>query len=168
MIRFGAYILLTMSIGISLWFFGITTPVTLILGIQPNGVGGAYDPTGVGVYQGKPFELSNFVQNIGQLMSSTGAITQLLGITAVVIGVTALTGFSSMYFIPVALLLFMVNYVAMPVSSDVLNASCMHATDPTACVNAGGGLPAFIYYPILLIFNMLTIMAIISFIRGGV
>ena len=163
--RFFAYTLLTLCIAISLWFFQMPTPITYVLGVSNTGQ--AFDPTGKAVYGGKPMEQSDFLQKIGQLFSTTDGIARLIGFVLAGVALTALTGFSSMYFVPVILLLFITNFVAMPISQDVLAPNCINNIDPAACM-ANGAMPAFIFYPLLLIFNVLTVMACISFIRGGV
>ena len=166
MMRFGSYVLFTLCIGISLWFFGMPTSLSYNLGIAPNG-GQAFSPTGEPVYGGVPLSATNFIQKIGQIFSNTSSIVSLLGIGVAAIGISALTGFSSMYFIPVVLLVFIFNFIAMPMSSEVLGTVCTSPTDPGSCTQTQG-VPTFIYYPLLIIFNFLTIMSIISFIRGGV
>ena len=164
--RFFAYVLLTLCIAISLWFFQMPTPITYVLGVTHSGQ--AYDPTGAAVYGGKPMEMTNFLQNIGKLFSTTDGIARLIGFVAATVALTSLTGFSSMYFVPVILLLFIVNFVAMPISQDILAPSCINNIDPALCMTQSNGLPAFIFYPLLILFNVLTVMACISFIRGGV
>lgn len=168
MMGFGTYTLFTMCIAISLFWFNMPTPLTYILGINSQG---NIDPTGSQVYAGRPMEQTNFLQKIGQLFSTPTGIAALLAFTATTLAVSALTGFSSMYFVPVVLLIFITNFVSLPIADDVLNPTCVQAADPGACVahmNAGDGLPTFLYYPILLIYNIMTVIACIAFVRGGV
>lgn len=163
--RFGAYVMFMLCIGISLWFLGIPTGITYVLGIQPA-AGLAYAPTGDAVYGGKPLDLTTFVQRIGQVFTSTNGIAALIGI-GTLLAVSSLTGFSSMYFIPAVLLIFITNFLALPISTDILGTHCTDAGVSSTCTQSAG-IPPFIYYPILILFNVLTIMACISFIRGGV
>jgi hypothetical protein len=166
MIRFGAWVLFCLCVAISLWFFGMPTPLTYVLGLDHT-AGQAYAPTGEKVYGGAPFDLTNFLQRIGALLSNTSGIGGLLGLIGGGLVVSALTGFSSMYFVPVVILLFITNFVSMPITSDVLGTNCADANDASTCTQSAG-IPVFIYYPLLVIFNFMTIMAAISFIRGGV
>jgi len=157
--------LFMVCIGIGLWFLGIPTGLTYILGIEPT-AGMAFAPTGDAVYGGKPLDLTTFVQRIGQVFTSTNGIAALLGIGAAIV-VSSLTGFSSMYFIPAVLLIFLTNFFALPISSDILGTHCSDATVSSTCTQSVG-MPPFIYYPLLIVFNVLTILACTSFIRGGV
>ncbi|MEO0272631.1 MAG: hypothetical protein ABIM30_06035 [candidate division WOR-3 bacterium] len=166
MMRFGAYVLFSICIGISLWLFGFTTPLTYVLGIDPQ-TSGATAPTGDAAYGGRPFDLKTFAERIGRLFSSQVEISKLL-LLGVAIGAAALTGFSSMYFIPVILLLFIVNFVSVPISPEIIYAQCAQAQNPDSCAEDIGGLPYTIRMPLLLILNSLALMSAISFIRGGV
>lgn len=166
MMRFGAYVLFSISIGIALWLFGFTTPLTYVLGID-NNTSTALSPTQQPVYGGKPFDLKAFAERVGRLFSSQVEISKLL-MLGLAIGAAALTGFSSMYFIPVILLLFIVNFVSVPISPEILYPQCADAVNPDACATEVGGIPYYIRMPMLLVFNTMALMSAISFIRGGV
>jgi hypothetical protein len=151
---------------ISLWFFGIPTALTYTLGLYPEG-GQAYSATNSPVYRGEPIEPMSFLTRLGNLFSNPNGIASIIAIVAASIGIAALTGFSSMYFIPLIMLVFLFNYIAMPLSAGVLGTTCQSETAPSNCVEQQG-LPSIIYYPLLLVFNIMTVLACISFIRGGV
>jgi hypothetical protein len=166
--RFGAFVLFMMCVGIAMWFLNFTTPLSYVLGISSTD-GQAYSPNGESAYGGKPFEVTGFLERIGQFFSNPSNMGTAIGLLVVTLGLSALTGFSSMYFIPVLLMLFVVNYVVLPVNSDLLAGSCANAAQPNDCVKSiGTGLPEVIYWPLMLIFNVITVMACLSFIRGGV
>ena len=166
MIRYGAYVLLCLSIAISFWFFGFQSPLTYVLGINPS-IGQAYSPDGSAAYAGQALDTTSFVQRLGQVATSSSEIVKMLGIAAAVVIIASLTGFSSMYFLPIVFLLFITNYVAMPITNNMLGTTCSDPNNSTTCVSQPG-IPAFIYYPMLILMNSLCVMASMSFIRGGV
>jgi hypothetical protein len=162
---FGTWTFFTLCITIALYWVGIPSSLTYVLGVNPSH-GQAYGPDGNPVYGGKPFEQTTFLQRLGQLFSTNSGIAALIGFFLAGVAVSALTGFSSMYFVPVIILLFITNFTAMPITNELLAPACINTT--TECVGTSGGVPEFIYYPMLLLFNIVSLMASISFIRGGV
>jgi hypothetical protein len=102
-------------------------------------------------------------------LPSQGSLLGLGALAAAAIGgalVLSVSGFSAIYIIPIFILAFIVNFLVVPISM-FFDSSCapVAAGAVQTCV-VTGGIPSIIYYPFLLIFNIITVMAIISFVRG--
>jgi hypothetical protein len=92
------------------------------------------------------------------LASSTGVMA-ILGIVAV--GVFSMyAGFSAVFLIPAIILVAMMNYYIFP-SSFFTDMSCVSMTALGECELSEFGIPFTVFL------NLLTILAIIDFIRGS-
>lgn len=149
--RFSAYVLLLLAISISLYFLGyksivmdFLTPKTAFSG---NGTSITYTPgtqaipiscpTGNTYCSGQPND-ANPMWFFFLILLGAGGFTALL------------LGFSAMFVIPAFILLAIANLVIMPYSFITQS-----------------GMPLFISVPLMVIFNIITVLAIVDFLRGG-
>jgi hypothetical protein len=198
--RFGSYVMLMFAIAFAFYMFGQTSAIAYVLGYSDNQ--SPLDSSGNPVFNNQAIESTSFLSRMGQILSSQSSIQTLLGLGVVAIGAAALTGFSSMYFIPLILLVLLAPYLLMPVGMFMDDPSCSiysstgtigsadaeaiaHNTTRSGmgwsypstynsaqeefehCVSISqNGLP---YKDVIRLFlNIITILAIISFVRGGV
>jgi hypothetical protein len=175
--------------GIVFYFLGHTSPVLYILGV---GQTGALNTNGTSVYNARPVDSAAFAMGLGSVLTSSTSMLLLLGIGVLGLTLAAATGllqqvgsFAAIYLIPLFMYLFLMNYVVMPWSSFFINSNCegntatmtpeqaaaCYGTVPTdgppSTTNTGGAVPDAIKWPILLIFNFMTVWSVITFIRGG-
>ena len=217
--RFGSYILLMFSIAFAFYLFGQQSAIAYVLGtenkqttITSNLTAGEspLDSTGNPVYNNQIIEPTTILQNVGTILSSTLNIQNLVtmgAFLAIAVTAAALTGFSSMYFIPLILLILFVPYLMMPIGMFIDDPACL-IWSPTGAIgshdkialetgaardypsdtgNPGSMSPtgkyasaaaqysacisktALPYKDVIRLFiNILTVLAFISFIRGGV
>lgn len=164
-------------IAIVFYFLGHTSPVMYAMGI---GQTGALDTAGNPVYGGKPIDQSTFVQNLGSMLFNPTSMLLLLGIVGIglVAGAAGLfqqaTSFAAIYLVPLFIYVFIMNYVVMPWSMFFVDSSCDSAamaagtlTPEQAAACGTNAVPDIIKWPILLLFNFMTVWAAIIFIRGG-
>jgi len=177
MMRYGSYVLFLLCLGVGFYLVGMPSPVLYALGGDPSH-GTPLDVYNNSVYSGRPLESSTFIQRIGNILSSPSTIGSLV---LILVATAALSGFSSMYFIPVVILLIITNYVALPwgqyfttcntsTDADYYNATYSMTTATAYYQNALECQTYEVpyYTPLLLFMNIMTVMAAISFIRGGV
>jgi hypothetical protein len=91
-----------------------------------------------------------FLKVIAGNITSDQGLQSLLLIAIAGFAVSLLTGFGAMYIMPLLMLLAFLNYVVFPIS---------FIADPL--------LPAYVKYPLFAFFNIIGILAYVSFIRGG-
>ena len=173
-------------IGIVFYFLGHTSPVFYILGV---GQEGALNTNGTSAYNGRPVDSGAFAVNLGRVLTSSTSMLLLLGIGVLGLTLAAATGllqqvgsFAAIYLIPLFMYLFLMNYVVMPWSMFFIDSNCGGVTTGTltpaqadACYSSvpaegttnSGAVPDNIKWPILLIFNFMTVWSVITFIRGG-
>ena len=202
--RFGSYILLMFSIAFAFYLFGQPTAIEYVLGVSRPGYGpgGSIGPVradATPTYNGVVVDPVSILTNAARLLSSTVNIQSLIGLTLLVVTAAALTGFSSMYFIPLVLLILFIPYLLMPVGLFMGNTqACLvfsqsgaigahdfnaiaanttrdypdrgfasAAAEYTNCMNNSRyEMP---YRDVIMLFlNIITVLAMISFIRGGV
>lgn len=195
--RFGSYILMMFSIAFAFYLFGQPTAIEYVLGI--DGPEGPVRADATPTYNGVVVDPMSILTNAAQLLSSTVNIQSLIGLVLIVVTAAALTGFSSMYFIPLVLLILFVPYLLMPIGLFMGNTqACLvfsqsgeigahdfaaisanttrdypargfasAAAEYTNCMeNSKYSMP---YRDVIMLFlNIITVLAMISFIRGGV
>ena len=173
--------------GIVFYFLGHTSPVLYILGV---GHAGSLNVNGTSAYNARPIDSGAFATGLGQVLTSSTSLLLLLGIGVLGLTLAAATGllqqvgsFAAIYLIPLFMYLFLMNYVVMPWSSFFINSNCAEITSggaltteqQAACfgttqdmnTNTSGSVPDNIKWPILLIFNFMTVWSVVTFIRGG-
>lgn len=141
--RFSAYIVFMTCITIVLYLMGFRgMGLTDALG-QPLTVDNII-----------PNLVSNFFSNIG------GGIVQLV---ASLIGgtiIAALSGFSAIYIVPLAMIMFALNYFVIP-TSFIYSGTCAVGVQ---CVSL---IPEPLKLPLFLLLNVLLVLSILDFSRGG-
>lgn len=137
--RLTAYIVLMFSISAVLYFMG-------------------YRPAALWNGMDQPLSLQSILSNItSDILSGDG----LLRIGIIFAGVTfaaLLAGFSAMYIIPLALLIVTLNYFILPTS--FLYDTCTAAT-------CAAIIPPEIKIPLFALLNILLVLAVLNFVRGG-
>lgn len=179
--RFGAYVLFLFAFACAFYMFGQKNAIQYVLGdtVTVNGTTiSPLDTGGNAVYGGKPLDASTFAQRLISLFSSPSSIAALALILGVAGVVTALGGFSSIYFIPMVLVLIISNFVLMPFGSFFVFDQTCSAQVFTQQFNNTSIVSSMLaqcqtaqipfYEPIILFFNIITVLAIVSFVRGGV
>lgn len=148
--RLETYIMLMFSISIVFYFLGYTSPLMMVLNNQGCTQAQIDAAAIAGTSLSCSITPSSFLTVLASNMTSDNAIAALLGI-AVIGAAVLLSGFGAIYIIPLMMLLAFMNYVVFPIS---------FIFDPL--------LPAIIKYPLIVFFNLLMILSIISFTRGSV
>jgi hypothetical protein len=174
--------LFCVCIGIVFLILGHPSPVFYMLGV---GQQGALNTNGTSVYNAKPVDSAAFVTALGGVLTSSTSMLLLLGIGIIGLSIAAATGllqqvgsFAAIYLIPLFMYLFLMNYVVMPWSMFFVNSNCDSAamaagTLTPAQVSAcqadpnNVAIPDTIKWPILLLFNFMTVWSVVTFIRGG-
>lgn len=141
--RLGAYIFLIFSISLVLYFMGYTSVLLELFGNQGS------KPIVLLCSEAEVGEgCSGLINNmINAILNPTG----MLAVVGLIVAVALITGFSAMYLIPLLLLIAILDFVVFPFSFIL---------DPAT-------LPPEFGIPIIVLFNLLTVMAITNFIRGG-
>jgi hypothetical protein len=169
-------------IGIVFYFLGYTSPVMYAMGVGQNG---AVNTAGNPAYAGKPIDQAAFVRSLANMLISPTNMLLLAGIVlaGAVAGAAGLlqqsTSFAAIYLIPLFMYLFLMNYVIMPWSMFFVDSNCESVSNLTpgnstlspeaanACGTTAFNDVGIIKWPILLLFNFMTVWAAITFIRGG-
>ena len=144
--RLGAYLILMFSLSIGLYMFG-EVPVVMALTSSYNLQGGS--TLMVGVSSGA---------NVGQLQNNA-VIDKIVSVLIPTVGVTGILaatavlfmGFGAIYIIPVLIVVALLNLFIFPFSFLVT-----------------GTMPDFIAMPLAIFLNLLLVLSIVSFVRGGV
>ena len=141
--RFSSYIIFLTCVGIVLYFMGYTPLVSIF-----NEKG-----TGLVTLTCQLPDTAISIQSLDQLQPNCdsqtvvmGAIFMLITVVAIIVGL--ITGFSALYIIAAVILMAVVDFFVFPMSF-LLSA------------------PDLIRYPSLVLYNALTVLAAVSFIRGG-
>ena len=198
--RYASYIILMFSIAFAFYLFGQTSAIAYVLGYNNQS---PLSTNGEPVYGNQLIDSTNFAQRIGQVLSAPAMMQTLLGLGVATIIIAALTGFSSMYFIPLIILLLISPYLLMPIGMFMQDPACSQyspngvigAADAYAIAHGtarsgnGWSYPnanyasaadqyssclavSHNYMPyadaLRLLLNILTVLAAISFVRGGV
>lgn len=144
------YIMLLFSLSLVFYFLGYQSPLMQTLNNQGCTQAEIDAAEAAGESLNCVLSMESFLRVLASNMTSDNALAAVLGIA--VIGAAALlTGFGAIYIIPLMMLLAFLNYVVFPLS---------FVFDPT--------MPGMIKYPLVVFFNILTILPIVSFIRGNV
>jgi len=148
--RLGFYIMILFSLSLVFYFLGYQSPLLQTLNNQGCTQAEIDAAEASGESLNCALSVESFVRVLASNMTSDNALAAILGIA--VIGAAALlTGFGAIYIIPLMMLLAFLNFVVFPIS---------FIFDPA--------LPAIIKFPFVVFFNLLTILAIVSFTRGNV
>ena len=110
----------------------------------------------------QPLSVSSIIPNIisNLFAAGGGGIVQLV---VSLIGGTilaALSGFSAIYIVPLALLMLTLNYFVLPVSF-LYSGACAAGVQ---CVSL---IPAPLKIPLFILLNALLVLSILNFTRGG-
>jgi|GEM_PF-5764059 len=149
--RFSQYALFLLAVSLPLYFFGFhsviqefITPSTIIV----NNTATDYAP-GVNVIK-VPCETGD---TYCQKTPTTNGASLLWMFLAVIVGAaftSLLIGFAAMYLIPALMLVVFINFVVLPYSFITTS-----------------GMPPMLSVALLVIFNLITALAVADFIRGG-
>lgn len=167
--RFSSYVGLMLCLSLGFYLMGQPSALLYILGCGNSGT--AIDSTGSSTYGCSPISITSMINRMGQMITSLPSQGSLIGLgtaAAAAIGTAILvsvSGFSAIYIIPIFILAFIVNFLVVPVSM-FLPAVCSPTAAGTISTCTANSLPDIIYMPFLLIFNVITVMAIVSFVRG--
>lgn len=101
-------------------------------------------------HQGGTMDFVNLLKTLAQAILSDEGISILLGVAITGLVATLLGGFGAMYIFPILMLLTFANYLLFPLSF-LLDQS----------------LPDIVKLPLIVLFNLLTLLTIITFVRGG-
>lgn len=123
---------------ISLVFYLMGFKSVLLVTLFDNQGGDAFEPQG---FLGKVAEGTLAPQNAIALLG--------IGVVAT-LAVSLVAGYAAIYIIPMAILIMILNFVVYPFSFII---------DPAT--------PDIIKFPLVVFFNILSILALLSFIRGG-
>lgn len=143
--KFSAYIMLMFCIGLVLYLFGFRGA-----GLMGTGA----------LTEGQPLTMSSIIQDaISSIFSPNGSGLLML-VTSLVAGIitSMLAGFSAMYIVPFAMLIFALNYFVLP-TSFMFNPTCLGV-----CATL---IPDVIKIPLFIFLNVLMVLAILDFARGG-
>lgn len=147
--RLATYVILLFALSVVFYFLGYQSPLMQLLSNQGCSEAQIAAAEASGESLDCNLNPATFLQTLASNMVSDNALAGLLGI-AVIGAVALLTGFGAIYIIPLMMLLAFLNFVVFPIS---------FIFDPM--------LPALIKYPIIVFFNIITILAIVSFTRGN-
>lgn len=100
--------------------------------------------------QGGTLDFMETLKTLTKAMLSDEGISILLGVAITGLVATLIGGFGAMYVFPIVMLLVFANYLLFPLS---------FLLDQT--------LPDIIKIPLVVLFNLLTLLTIITFVRGG-
>jgi hypothetical protein len=148
--RFETYVMLLFSLSVVFFFLGYQSPLMQVLNNQGCTTAQIAAAEAAGTSLNCTITPSSFLSILASNMTSDNAIAALLGI-AVIGAAVLLSGFGAIYIIPLMMLLAFLNYVVFPIS---------FIFDPA--------LPALIKYPLVVFFNLLMILSVVSFTRGSV
>lgn len=149
--RLSSYIFLLFSIGLIFYFMGYTSPLLYMFNTQ----GGRAITISCNSDQLSEAEFDE-CKNKALLnvmlsnLTSDENLRLLLGLSILGLLTTFLGGFGAVYIVPIILALTFLNYVIFPIS---------FIFDPS--------FPAIIGVPMITLFNLLAIMAVVNFVRGG-
>lgn len=194
--RFGAYVLFMLGIAIAFMLAGKTNALFYVLGIDGQGPGP--EATSVGSsggvtgsipspgYGGVPVNMKDMGARFISILINPTSIGILVGLSVVAAGVSLLggvgsgvtsnlTSFAALYFVPIVMFFFFANMLLVPVDQYLQQANCpgqYSGDDPTLAITGqqcgSAQMPGAIYYPVLAIYNLCGIMALISFFKGGI
>jgi len=114
---------------------------------------GKTEITGMCDMQKNPTDCNKHPGFLNQMLdqfTSSGGIASLIAIGAAAIGATFLAGFAAVYILPIFILLVILNLLIVPFSLIF---------DPA--------IDNFIRVPLLVFLNILQVLALVSFVRGG-
>lgn len=148
--RLFSYIILLFSLSLVFFFLGYTSPLSAVLANQGCTQAQIAAAQAAGTSLNCIMDTQSFITALASNITSSTSLNTLLGIAAVGFAISLLTGFTTIYLVPLIMLLVFLNYVVFPIS---------FIADPL--------LPDFVKIPLFVFFNILTVMAMVSFIRGG-
>jgi len=144
--RFTAFVILMFSLSLVFWMLGYQSAFSAIIDDQSTGcadIGGLPQPC--------PQDLGSMIINfISKLLSDDELGLMVLGTIAVGTVASLFLGFGSMYIIPPMLLYVAAQWFILPLSFLV-----------------SPDLPAEIRIPLFILFNLLQLIMIVTFTRGG-
>lgn len=138
--RFGAYILFMFSIVLVFYLMGYKSAAMTELYNQQADVSAADGSIDIPLFLAGMAESALAPQNFISLV--------IIAIAAA--ATTLILGYAAIYIIPIAMLIFIMNYVVFPFAFIL---------DPST--------PDMIRIPVTVFLNLITMMGILSFVRGG-
>lgn len=152
--RFSAYVLFLVSISLPLYMVGYTNVVNEFLSPKQITSTGTEFTLGnqtlsISCSSGDPYCQNTPSSSNISIMWLLFAILLGAGVLAALLG-----GFSAMYIIPALIIIAIVNLVVMPYSF------LFDPSIPESVFN-------FLFIPLIAIFNIITVLAVIDFVRGG-
>lgn len=157
MSSFTAYVILLFCISLALYFVGYTSPLLQYYNCQ-----GQNSLSGTDIVQGSGHAIQN-CPGVANGTQSAGIANAFINDTTglILIGFVALIasgiisnllgqGYSAIYIIPLLILMAVLNLVVFPMSFITQSA-----------------MPDILKIILIVFFNLLTVLAIISFVRGG-
>jgi len=141
--RLTAYLVLMLCISITFYWLGYSSAYSALKL--------TYDQQ-TALTGGSAMDIGAIITFIATQATSNPAMSVLIGMTLVAGTVGALFGgFGSMYIIPMIILAAILNWFVFPLGFIV----------------GTGVLPDFLSVPLVVVFNVLMILAVVTFVRGG-
>jgi hypothetical protein len=144
------YLVLIFSLAVVFYFMGYQSPLLEVLANQGCTQSELEAAEAAGVSINCAMDVQSFVAKLASNITTDTSLQGLIGVAIIGFAVSLLTGFATMYIIPLIMLMVFLNYVVFPIS---------FIADPL--------LPDMVKIPLFVFFNLLGIMAIVSFVRGS-
>jgi hypothetical protein len=100
--------------------------------------------------QGGPMDFVGILKTLAKALLSDEGLSVLLGVAITGLIATILGGFGAMYIFPMLTLLVFANYLLFPLSFLL-----------------DQDMPEIVKLPLVVFFNLLTLLTVITFVRGG-
>lgn len=150
--KLSAYVLLLFAVSLSLYLMGFSSPIFYMWNAQ--GGDSLIIACSSESLEPEAFEACKQNALINSMISnltSDESLKLILGISILGLLTSLVGGFGAVYIVPMILLLVFINYIIFPISF-VFDTS----------------MPEIIKIPLITFMNVLTVLAIVHFIRGGV
>jgi len=140
--RLVAFVILMFSMAVVFYFMGFQSPLLSVYSAQG----------------GQNINPASFLQLLGQSILNNAAAAGLLGLAIAATSVAALilSGYSAIYLIPIIFLGAVLNLLVFPISS------VLGQCNTTAC-----STPPELSIPLIVFFNLLWLLTLLGFARGG-
>ena len=190
--RFGVYVLFMLGFAIAFMLAGKTNALFYLLGVEGYGPSpestavvegtGTIDAPG---FTGVPINLKVLGARFVNILISPTSIGILVGGAFIAGGLALFTGgltggiaqqltsFAAVYLVPIVMFFFFANMLIIPVDQYLQQANCpgnyasaTNTTEYTQCQSAQ--MPGAVFYPLLAIYNIAGILALITFYKGAI
>jgi len=139
MVRFSTYVIFMTMLSVMLYFMGSPSIITALQ--ASNSWGAAINPT---------CDNDPLCSNAANNATIVGAIVGLIGLAGAVL-VGLLAGFSAIYILALVIVVAILNFFVFPIGIFIT---------PTV-------IDPYIGLPIIFLFNVIEVLAITDFVRGG-